>query len=502
MEAGTDHSGDTQEGSLAPPKLMRALSQTLERGVHKTVRWCRRRFSDIALRDLSGTKALEKGKIQTRKHNGKFDRERKISSWHSTYDKHYMKEQHSETSERLKEWRTSGDGCSGDEASSPLPTAAGILNPELPLSDDGDLGASALPDSFNVQDSSPGDSDMTKEQRELRKRQFVIAELVETERLYVRDLADVVEGYITEMRNPDSEMKMPDDLKDGKDKMVFGNLEAIYEWHRDFFMKNIERCIEHPEEIGPAFQRSEKRLQIYVKYCQNKPTSEYIVSEHSSYFEELRQKLGHKLQLPDLLIKPVQRLMKYQLLLRDIHKHTERAGLHQEAEAIKKALNIMIVVPKAANDMMNVGRLQGFDGKIMAQGKLLLYGPLMCCEGPSAHNFRGKELMVFLFEQSIIFSESGRKKNQFSNPVYAYKSHLQVNKMSLVEKADDGDPLKFTLQSTDPRKPHLAFVCQGATEDNRNQWVSQIRHLLQTQKDFLKAIQSPIAYQKEQTKNV
>lgn len=53
--------------------------------------------------------------------------------------------------------------------------------------------------------------------------------------------------------------------------------------------------------------------------------------------------------------------MKYQLLLRDIHKHTERAGLTQEAESIKRALNIMIVVPKAANDMMNVGRLQGFD---------------------------------------------------------------------------------------------------------------------------------------------
>lgn len=63
----------------------------------------------------------------------------------------------------------------------------------------------------------------------------------------------------------------------------------------------------------------------------------------------------------------------------------------------------------------------------MAQGKLLLYGPLVCCDGPSAQSFRGKELMVFLFEQSIIFSESGRKKNQFSNPVYAYKSYLQVS---------------------------------------------------------------------------
>ena len=32
--------------------------------------------------------------------------------------------------------------------------------------------------------------------------------------------------------------------------------------------------------------------------------------------QELRQKMGHKLQIPDLLIKPVQRIMKYQLLLR------------------------------------------------------------------------------------------------------------------------------------------------------------------------------------------
>ena len=78
-----------------------------------------------------------------------------------------------------------------------------------------------------------GDCDMTKEQRALHKRKFVINELVETERIYVTYLADVVEGYIKEMRNPDTEIKMPDDLKDGKDKMVFGNLEAIYEWHRE-----------------------------------------------------------------------------------------------------------------------------------------------------------------------------------------------------------------------------------------------------------------------------
>jgi len=78
-------------------------------------------------------------------------------------------------------------------------------------------------------------------------------------------------------------------------------------------------------------------------------------------FQELRQKLGHKLTLNDLLIKPVQRIMKYQLLLRDIYKYTERAQLTDEIEGLRQATRIMQVVPKSANDMMDVGRLQGFD---------------------------------------------------------------------------------------------------------------------------------------------
>ena len=79
------------------------------------------------------------------------------------------------------------------------------------------------------------------------------------------------------------------------------------------------------------------------------------------FSQELRQKLGHKLTLCDLLIKPVQRIMKYQLLLRDIYKYTERAQLTTELESLRQATRVMHIVPKSANDMMDVGRLQGFD---------------------------------------------------------------------------------------------------------------------------------------------
>lgn len=80
---------------------------------------------------------------------------------------------------------------------------------------------------------------------------------------------------------------------------------------------------------------------------------------------------------------------------------------------------------------MDVGRLQKFEGKITAQGKLLLHGPLLCTEvdsnnGNASIVYKPKELQVFLFEQNIILSEIVGKKTQFTNPAYIYKTHIQV----------------------------------------------------------------------------
>jgi len=80
--------------------------------------------------------------------------------------------------------------------------------------------------------------------------------------------------------------------------------------------------------------------------------------------QELRQKLGHRLQLCDLLIKPVQRITKYQLLLREALRLTERTQRLSEIEGLRAAAHVMRVISKAANDMMDVGRLQGFDVSI------------------------------------------------------------------------------------------------------------------------------------------
>ena len=61
------------------------------------------------------------------------------------------------------------------------------------------------------------------------------------------------------------------------------------------FLKSLQNCIAHPCELSAIISRSERKLHMYVVYCQNKPVSEHIVSEHLPYFDEIRQKLKHKL---------------------------------------------------------------------------------------------------------------------------------------------------------------------------------------------------------------
>ncbi|EGW02283.1 Solute carrier family 26 member 10 [Cricetulus griseus] len=229
-------------------------------------------------------------------------------------------------------------------------------------------------------------------------------------------------GYMATMAT----QGVPESLR-GRDRIVFGNIQQIYEWHRDYFLQELQLCLKDPDWLAQLFIKHERRLHMYVVYCQNKPKSEHVVSEFGdSYFEELRQQLGHRLQLNDLLIKPVQRIMKYQLLLKDFLKYYSRAGM--DTEELEQAVEVMCFVPKRCDDMMSLGRLRGFEGKLTAQGKLLGQDTFLVTE-PEAGGLlssRGRERRVFLFEQIVIFSEAlGGGGRGGTQPAYVYKNSIK-----------------------------------------------------------------------------
>uniref|UniRef100_A0A3P9LYD8 Rho guanine nucleotide exchange factor 25 n=1 Tax=Oryzias latipes TaxID=8090 RepID=A0A3P9LYD8_ORYLA len=356
-----------------------------------------------------------------------------------------------------------------------------------------DDSVSTLMDDTSSQWSAAAD---TEEERRsaLEKSMYVLKELIETEKFYVADLAHIVEGYMGTM----SSKGVPEDMK-GKDKIVFGNIHQIYDWHKDYFLGELEKCLGEPERLAQLFIKHERRLHMYVVYCQNKPKSEHIVSEYiETYFEEIRQQLGHRLQLNDLLIKPVQRIMKYQLLLKDFLKYYTKAGM--DTEELEKAVEVMCFVPKRCNDMMNVGRLQGFEGKITAQGKLLQQDTFTVIEQDSSFLSRAKERRVFLFEQLVIFSEPIDRKKGFSLPGYIFKNSIKVSCLG-IEPSLDGDDGRFVLTSRNPDGSLVRFQLQASSPEICRSWVSDVLQILESQRNFLNALQSPIEYQRRESKS-
>lgn len=142
-----------------------------------------------------------------------------------------------------------------------------------------------------------------------------MSELLATERAYVSDLDLCVEVYVAAFRGA---ADAPNGLR-GKEKMLFGNLEEIALFHKDVFLGELEKYSRNPEDVGHCFVRWAHKFDMYVEYCRNKPESNtLLVQEGSGFFEAVQRSYGLEHPLPAFLIKPVQRITKYALLLKDL----------------------------------------------------------------------------------------------------------------------------------------------------------------------------------------
>lgn len=108
---------------------------------------------------------------------------------------------------------------------------------------------------------------------------------------------------------------------------------------------------------------------MYSQYCQLLPASENLrkeIREDHPWFLACRNRLGHKLPLGAYLLKPVQRITKYHLLLKDLVRNSEGCeGFHELVEA----LECMLVVLRCVNDGMHQLGIRGYKVCIIIFGR-------------------------------------------------------------------------------------------------------------------------------------
>ncbi|KAG2465202.1 TRIO protein, partial [Polypterus senegalus] len=292
-------------------------------------------------------------------------------------------------------------------------------------------GDSSSP-SFNPSDNSLLSSSSPID--EMEERNYVLQEFVDTEREYIRDLGYVVEGYMNKMK----EDGVPDDMK-GKDKIVFGNIHQIYDWHKEVLkiLSFLLLCLYFAIVI----------FDLVANLA--------FISIHSFFLGELEKCLEDPDRLPSLFVK------------HDFLKYSKKAGL----------------------DSLEL------EGKIVAQGRLLLQDTFLVADSDSAPLARMKERRVFLFEQIVIFSEPLDRKKGFSVPGYLFRNSIKVSCLGLEDNVD-GDPCKFALASRSSDSNIETFVLHCANPGVRQVWIHEINQILENQRNFLNDLTSPVEYQK------
>uniref|UniRef100_A0A673HYQ2 T-lymphoma invasion and metastasis-inducing protein 1-like n=1 Tax=Sinocyclocheilus rhinocerous TaxID=307959 RepID=A0A673HYQ2_9TELE len=263
------------------------------------------------------------------------------------------------------------------------------------------------------------------------KLRKVISELVDTERTYVKDLNILIERYLNPLQK---ERFLSQDELD----VLFGNLAEMVEFQVEFLktlddgtrlvpdLDKLERVDQFKKvlfSLGGSFLYYADRFKIYSAFCASHTKVPKVLTkaktdpEFKAFLAERNPRQQHSSTLESYLIKPIQRVLKYPLLLRELHSLTDPdSEEHYHLDVAMKAMN---KVASHINEMQKIHEEYGavfdqliseqsFDKKEVADlsmGDLLLHDTVVWINPPSSlmKGKRDLELAAFIFRTAVVF---------------------------------------------------------------------------------------------------
>ncbi|XP_007473093.1 pleckstrin homology domain-containing family G member 3 isoform X10 [Monodelphis domestica] len=297
----------------------------------------------------------------------------------------------------------------------------------------------------------------------------VVREIVETERMYVQDLRSIVEDYLLKI------IDTPGLLKPEQVSALFGNIESIYALNSQL-LKDLDSCNNDPVAVANCFVERSQEFDIYTQYCNNYPNSVAALTEcmrdkhQAKFFRDRQEVLQHSLPLGSFLLKPVQRILKYHLLLQEIAKHfdEEQDGF----EMVEDAIYTMTCVAWYINDMKrkheHAVRLQEIQSLLInwKGPDLTTYGELVLEGTFRVHRVRN-ERTFFLFDKALFIT---KKRGDH----FVYKGHIPCSSLMLIESTRDS--LCFTV--THYKHSKQQYSIQAKSVEEKRVWTHHIKRLI------------------------
>ncbi|XP_011233279.1 FYVE, RhoGEF and PH domain-containing protein 3 isoform X2 [Ailuropoda melanoleuca] len=342
-------------------------------------------------------------------------------------------------------------------------------------------GSGEEPDPGNSPPGAPADPAKCSEPQKLL---HIAQELLHTEETYVRRLHLLDQVFCTQLM----EAGIPSEVTTG----IFSNISSIYRFHGHFLLPELQTRITQEWDMNPRLgdilQKLAPFLKMYGEYVKNFDRAVELVStwtQRSPVFQDIvqgiqKQEVCGNLTLQHHMLEPVQRVPRYELLLKDYLKRLpgdapDRKDAERSLELISTAANHSNAAIRKMEKMHKLlevyERLGGEEDIVNPANELIKEGPI---QKLSAKNGTAQDRHLFLFNSMILYCVP--------------KLRLMGQKFSVREKMDISD-----LQVQDIIKPNSAhtFIITGRkrslelqtrTEEEKKEWIQVIEATIERHK--------------------
>uniref|UniRef100_UPI00398EBB88 FERM, ARHGEF and pleckstrin domain-containing protein 2 isoform X2 n=1 Tax=Pristiophorus japonicus TaxID=55135 RepID=UPI00398EBB88 len=343
--------------------------------------------------------------------------------------------------------------------------------------------------------SDVGSTRVDDEEEDRRKRYpadkayFIAKEILTTERTYLKDLEVITVWFRSAVIK---ENAMPEGLM----ILLFSNIDPIYEFHRGF-LKEIEQRLALWEgrsnahvkgdyqRIGDVMLRNMCVLKEFASYLQK---HDEVLTEleratkrskklEGVYKEFELQKVCY-LPLNTFLLKPIQRLMHYKLILERLckHYHPDHRDYGDCRDALKEVREMSAQLHSSLIRLENFQKLTELQRDLIGVDNLTLPGRDFIREG-CLYKLTKKGLqqrMFFLFSDMLLYTSKGvTASNQF-------KVHGQLPLYGMIIEESENEwsvPHCFTIYSA-----QKTIVVAASSRVEMGKWIEDLNMAIEVVK--------------------
>lgn len=307
------------------------------------------------------------------------------------------------------------------------------------------------------------DDDFTAKSDVVRYR--VAQELLSTERSYVKQLECALEVYM----KPMAEVGL---LNDRTKATLFSNLPTILPLNR-IFLESVENRVQpnvwkYNPKIGDIFLEFAPFFKLYSEYARsNQAASELLgqlLSTNSKFLKYHDTQLGsEKPSLASLLITPIQRVPRYQLLLKEILKNTPED--HDDRADCEKALAEVTTLAANVNTCIKERELAdlavSLESKFTSSPGFVDPSRIFIMQGPLTKFSRNDQPTLYEF---FLFNDMLAYASLRADGKFKLKHKLMINEAFGVDSVQSD--LTFSVKSQEK-----TFKVSAPDEAKKRNWV-------------------------------